>query len=142
MCGLIIKTHACTSFASSFVLPHEVIISPRISIIACVHYKSPVKILIFGLLFRTHIKLVCFVREFMRSLHSLRSFYSLIRSLIHYVSHNYYISRTCSFTLFIHFVCKYNIVCTSFLILLSSRALHGRTHALHLSCVLIARGKH
>ena len=46
-------------------LPHEVIISPRISIIACVHYKSPVKILIFGLLFRTHIKLVCFVREFM-----------------------------------------------------------------------------
>ena len=26
-------------------LPHEVIISPRISIIACVHYKSPIKIL-------------------------------------------------------------------------------------------------
>ena len=93
-------------------LPHEVIISPRISIIACVHYKSPVKILIFGLLFRTHIKLVCFVREFMRSLHSLRSFYSLIRSLIHYVHTIIIFSRTCSFTLFIHFVCKYNIVCT------------------------------
>ena len=89
-------------------LPHEVIISPRISIIACVHYKSPVKILIFGLLFRTHIKLVCFVREFMRSLHSLRSFYSLIRSLIHYVHtiiifHALVHSR-CSFTSFVNII--------------------------------------